>query len=246
MREVRQGGTSVVPARAGSRVHIVNATTERKRTMSKSLSTVASAAALAASRAPRTVVTIDAGDDTLAVTSTDHAIATLAVETLAATLASATLAGSNVIVTAYGADVKLSVVKLALAAAREVTGVKSRGQQRVNVLAVLAALGDVPPTDRAVVAASQSALDARNAANAARTARKSELAKVTRDSKATAAARMGALEVLTGMDEQDALAKRHAAGARLSAAIDAYRLAGGTQDSALAMLADAFSDAATE
>lgn len=211
--------------------------------MSKQLSTVASTAALAAAREPRVVLSVETDPidgQTFDVEQSAHAVATLAVETLTATIASATLAGSQVIVSAYGADVKLSVVRLALATARELTGSKSRGQQRANVLAVLATLGDVSPTDRAVVAAAQSALAERQARDAARTARKSELAAVTRDSHASAAARMGAMETLVGMDNADALAKRHAAGQRLSAAIDAYKLAGGSQDSALAMLTDAF------
>lgn len=170
------------------------------------------------------------------------AAATVASEKLAEALAAATSARNGVIVKRYGADVTPAAVSLAKRAADEMSGAaKSRGGARARVLAVVAAISDdIDVTDATVVAAALSVLADEARAAKERRDRKRTLADAVNDASSSLTARAAALDVLAGMDEADADAKRATVRKRVAEVLAASVTAGLAADDVARMLADAY------
>jgi hypothetical protein len=170
------------------------------------------------------------------------AAATVASEKLAAALAAAKGARDGVIVKRYGADVTPAAVALAKRAADEMSGAsKSRGGARARVLAVVAGIADdVVVTDAVVVAAALSVLAAHAKSEQERRDRKRALTDAVNDASSSLTARAAALDVLAGMDDADADAKRATVRRRVADVLAASVAAGLAADDVARMLADAY------
>jgi hypothetical protein len=170
------------------------------------------------------------------------AAATVASERLKDALTAATSARVGVIVKRYGADATPAAVSLAKRAADELSGAtKSRGGQRARVLAVLDAVpADVTPTDAVMVAAALAVLDHEATAARERRDRKRALADTINDSAAPLATRAAALDVLAGMDDADADAKRATVTRRVADVLAAAVNTGIPADTLADMLANAY------
>lgn len=183
--------------------------------------------------------------DTIAAPAGDTkraAAATVASEKLAAALTAAKGARDGVIVKRYGSDVTPAAVTLAKRAADEISGAsKSRGGARARVLAVVAAIADdIDVTDAVMVAAALGVLAADAADAQARRDRKRALADAVNDASSSLSARSAALDVLAGMDDADADAKRANVRRRVADVLAASVTAGIAADDVARMLADAY------
>lgn len=170
------------------------------------------------------------------------AAATDAATKLAATLAASVTARDAIITKHYGDGVTPAAIRLARRAADELSGAsKSRGGARADVLAVLDTLAGVDKLDARAFALAAAARLAANAADVkSRRDRKRALTDTINDAAASLVTRAAALDVLAGMDDADADAKRAAVTRRVADVLAAAVSAGIPADTLADMLATAY------